>query len=167
MFLFNLLIIIEIFIFAQGNGELYHHHLEDEDRNSQDADDFYIFRLSKDIRPESYKILIQTDIDKSNSEFSGKVNIIFNANLFCVLFMHAKNLKINESYLWNLNANASASSVVNIQNISDEIDGVIEISLEGCHKGKFRLELEYKGVLRDDFFGFYKTSYTNANGKTV
>lgn len=172
MCLLHLLIFIEIMLFANGNGfdrdsfQLYRHRVEDVDRSTQDTYDGGIFRLTRDIQPESYEIWIQTDIDKGDIQFSGRVKIILNAKEFCNLSLHAKNLEIIHSYLLNIDENG-ASENVPILDVIVATDEIIEIIIEGCYEGKFQLEFEYKGVLRDDFLGFYKSSYTNVNGKSV
>lgn len=130
-----------------------------------------IFRLSKQIKPESYNLIIKTEVDQGVKFFSGKVQIIVNAE--CIednFYLHAKNLEITKSELWKIADDKEIEvPILKIECVENLADDVIRIVIgnDTCFDGKYRLKLEYKSVLRDDLLGFYVSSYTNLSGKNV
>lgn len=129
------------------------------------------YRLPNETIPVHYTISLTTDIDKGDAgqEFSGKVRIRVRVLAETPqITVHVRQLTIETIALYS-----TAEPPVLIEN---DISPIFEEDLEFLHikptaalavDTQYFVDITYKGLLRDDNMGFYRSSYKNEDGETV
>ncbi|XP_055315275.1 aminopeptidase N-like [Sitodiplosis mosellana] len=125
------------------------------------------YRLPNNTKPEAYDILILTDIADGKFEFTGMVKITIRAlEKTNTITLHQRQLKISAVQL-------DSEDGDRIQILPPQYDPVTEfLTITTTEKtiwpaSKVILTISYKGTLREDTAGFYRSSYTNSDGKKV
>lgn len=125
------------------------------------------YRLPNNTKPEAYVITISTDIANGKFEFDGTVRISVR------VLKSTRNITLHQRQLKILSTE-----------LKDEFDHRYRILLphydpdtefltittteDVIYPGNLLyLTIKYKGTLREDAAGFYRSSYTNSNGKKV
>lgn len=125
------------------------------------------YRLPTHTYPETYDLSIQTRVDLNKFDFRGlvKIGIVVNQTTREIV-LHARQLTISQVNLFRVRGNAV--DTVNIQShVYDEIREFIRIQTNGVDLNagdRLQLSIAYNGSLREDTFGFYKSSYSNSDG---
>lgn len=131
------------------------------------AQDDATFRLPANTRPMHYRIELTTDIDRGDFDFSGVVNIRFQALVnTSEIILHSRQLTIQNINLFYA-GNASAILIEpNITHTQDELREflIIPTAQELEIYEQYIVEIAYSGVLRTDNFGFYRSSYRDPDG---
>lgn len=120
------------------------------------------FRLPNTTRPESYDLTIQTRVDEEDFSFYGIVKMdIFVIESTTSIILHQLQTTVDDIQLES-NGTAlfidrySYNETLQFLNIS-----VVEPLVIG---DRYTLQIKYNGTLREDYLGFYRTSYLNDNG---
>lgn len=128
------------------------------------------YRLPNATFPEHYTIHLKTNIHENDFNFTGKVEIIiFTREETSVIVVHARQLTIDNVSLWNI----VDSTEIEINPIEHDYDTVTEFVTIRVLNGvlqvnqRFRLIIEYNGILREDNLGFYRSSYRDVNNQLV
>lgn len=125
------------------------------------------YRLPNNTRPETNDIEIVTEIARGNFEFSGTVRIgIRVIELTKNITLHQRQLKVRSIKL----ETESGHSISTLPPEYQPMTEFFTITTDGdvIQPGnKVFLTIDYKGTLREDFAGFYRSSYTNSDGKRV
>lgn len=120
------------------------------------------FRLPNTTRPESYDLTIETRVDADDFSFYGIVSIdIFVIESTTSIILHQLQTAVDEIQL------ESDGNAIFIERYSyNETLQFLTISvLEALVIGnRYTLQIKYNGTLREDYLGFYRTSYLNDNG---
>lgn len=131
------------------------------------APDEVNYRLPNNTKPETYDISITTDIAHEIFEFSGTVKIGVRAlNITDSITLHQRQLKIDR-------INLETEFGLNVRVLPPHYDPVTEfLTIYTTDEpllpaNLYFLTITYKGTLREDMGGFYRSSYTNSDGKTV
>lgn len=125
------------------------------------------YRLPKNLIPKSYEIIIKPYIGDSWKErsftFDGSINISFTCAIPTnKIVFHAI----------DLNLHTDSFKIVSTENIKiekryteDKITNFIEIDLDReCSKGSdYVLQMDYTGLIIENLYGFYRSSYKNEN----
>lgn len=128
------------------------------------------YRLPNNTRPETYDISLTTRIDIEDFDFTGLVKIgIVVDHPTREIVLHARQLVIIEYQLFRREANG----FVEVKTGPFQYDNVpefLKIRTEGVALNtgdQLRLEITYKGNLRLDRGGFYRSSYIGVDGKRM
>lgn len=125
------------------------------------------YRLPNNTKPESYDITIMTDIADGHFEFSGTVKIgIRILETTRTITLHQRQLKIDSV---KLETEFGRSIPILLPEYRPDTE-FLTITTAGdtiSPGNKVFLTIHYKGTLRKDFAGFYRSSYTNSDGKRV
>lgn len=123
------------------------------------------FRLPNNTRPESYDLSIRTRIDENDFDFNGTIRIeLYIVESTKSIVLHQVNQTIEEI---NLSSDGQGVNIINYT--YNETLQFLNISvLEPLNIGsRYNLEIKYQGTLRDDYLGFYRTSYLNDSGDAI
>ena len=124
------------------------------------------YRLPRNFEPIKYDLEIKTYIGfeyEDNFRFDGIVTM----HLKCLtptnkIVFHSKNLQINDSILKSdedANVKIARTSIADI-----ETDFVIIYLKDNCKEGAiYKLMVTFNGIIANELFGFYKSSYTDSN----
>jgi len=123
------------------------------------------FRLPNTTRPESYDLTIRTRIDEEDFSFSGSVKIdllVIEATTLIVLHQLYQNVE-------EIQLESDGHAVPIEQYIHDATLQFLNITVvEALRIGnRYTLDIKYNGILREDYLGFYRTSYLNDDGIRV
>ncbi len=115
------------------------------------------FRLPEYIRPKSYHLFIEPDLEAQT--FSGNVTININIGKKSdVVYLHAKDLVIGEVFI-------RQNKLVLIPQIKYiNKDDTIELSLPKKIQGSFEVSISFTGIIHQDLRGFYLSTH-QINGK--
>ncbi|KAL7289312.1 hypothetical protein TKK_0017243 [Trichogramma kaykai] len=136
---------------------------------SSDAqDNSTLHRLPKNVWPESYDLLILSNVTNGNFTFKGQVvitlSVIETTNR---VVLHAEKLKIDQENvtLRRIDSDEEDDADVRIKGQSyDEEAQFFTIELEASLlPGSYELSLRFDGSVLDDLFGFYRSSYKIGN----
>lgn len=118
------------------------------------------YRLSGTIRPAAYRLELAPDLD--NGTFTGRVAIDLTAEeSSAVITLNAVDLVIEAA---RLTVDGSDSPVEASAITLDNEEERATIELPGPFVGGAVLELEFTGVLNDLLRGFYRSTFTDAEG---
>lgn len=120
------------------------------------------FRLPNTTRPESYDLTIRTRVDVDDFSFYGIVKIdIFVIESTTSIVLHQLHSSIDEIQL-----ESDGNAIFIERYLYNATLQFLTISvLEPLRIGnRYTLQIKYNGTLREDYLGFYKTSYLNDNG---
>lgn len=125
------------------------------------------YRLPNNTKPETYDISITTDIAIGIFDFSGSVKIGVRAlDKTDSITLHQRKLKIDQ-----ISLETEFGKIVRILPASyDPVTEFLTIFTTDeplLPANLYFLTIQYKGTLRDDMGGFYRSSYTNSDGKKV
>lgn len=125
------------------------------------------FRLPTNTIPISYSLELKTKVhDNGDSAFSGSVVLFFKVlEVSQIVTLHCKNLKILKVDM------VSATSKIYEENLSynlDESSELLKITAPAeLELNNYRYKIQFEGTINDDFGGFFRTFYKDANGKSV
>lgn len=130
-------------------------------------DDVVNYRLPNHTHPETYELSLFTRIDEADFEFNGlvKIKVLVDRTTREVV-LHSRNLAIENVRM----SRFSGSVPIEVRLLPYEYDDVREflmITTDGVTLtpgDRLLVEIAYIGTLRTDGAGFFRTSYTNANG---
>lgn len=122
------------------------------------------YRLPNDTVPLTYDISLITRIDQAQFDFFGTVKInIFVVNTTRQVTVHTRQLTINRVQLFDDN-NRLVELLPFYYNVVTEFLTIPTRNVDLVQGRRYHLEIDYAGVLRTDNGGFYRSSYTNAQG---
>lgn len=127
-------------------------------------DDQTGYRLPNETVPETYDISLSTRIDQGQFDFTGTVKI----NIFVVNTTRQVTVHIRQLTITSVNCTDENGNQVNL--LPWQFDVVTEFltiptqSDELIKDKRYQLEIQYTGILRTDYGGFYRSSYVNALG---
>lgn len=123
------------------------------------------YRLPNNTKPETYDVTLATSIHKGQFNFTGTVIIVIRVleNNTNVITLQTRQLMIDSVDLFN-----DGKTFINSVFKKDEITEFLHIKSAETLKTnvQYHLKIKYNGELRDDWAGFYRASYVNANGET-
>ncbi|XP_075230592.1 aminopeptidase N-like [Lycorma delicatula] len=128
------------------------------------ADDI---QLNQNIIPSNYKIKLIPNLESGT--FEGQVTIDIDVNSYFQSFqLHGQDLEINPENVYLTRKENGYLKNVPLLNvtITNDIINVIVNGTGGIYIGSYILEITYKGKIRDDMTGFYRSSYIY-NGKKI
>lgn len=131
-------------------------------------DDGRRYRLPNDTVPETYDITLTTRIDNANFTFDGKVQIgILARESTQRITLHHRQLTIISVQLFTLTTPQQELAVGAFS--YDPVVEFLEIPVPGglTAGSRYLLSIEYLGTLREDNYGFYRSSYRNDNGEQI
>lgn len=122
------------------------------------------YRLSGETIPELYivNISLGDDFGKSAS-FNGSADVhIFVVEETNTVVLHAANLTIEEILIKDYYGNP-----ISFTSTRNETTETLKLSLKKTlhESDRARIAFKYKGILHDDMYGFYRSSYTDEDNK--
>lgn len=129
--------------------------------------DIINYRLPNNTKPEAYVITIATDIANGKFEFDGTVKIAVRVlETTRNITLHQRQLKILSTELVTDDNHRYRTLLPHYDPDTEFL--TITTTEEVIYPGNLvYLTIKYKGTLRDDAAGFYRSSYTNSEGKKV
>lgn len=122
------------------------------------------YRLPNTTVPETYDISLITRIDQAQFDFLGTVKInIFVVNTTRQVTVHTRQLTINNVQLFD-NTNRKVDLLPWYYNKVTEHLTIPTRNIDLVQGKRYRLEIDYAGILRTDNAGFYRSSYINSMG---
>lgn len=125
------------------------------------------YRLPNNTIPIRYDISLTTDVHSGDTAFSGVVRIrieaVENTNQ---ITLHFRQLTIESVALYTATG-ASLQENVPFSEVDDLEFLVIQPITALVATLQYVVEISYRGLLRDDNMGFYRSSYKNPEGQTV
>lgn len=128
-------------------------------------DDLISYRLPNNTIPLQYDVSLQTWVDTNNFTFVGKVLIdIQIVEITSFITLHQRQLTID-----SVDVRDSIGNSVYLDHTYDSVTEflIIETVNELLPNDLYTLDIEYKGILRTDSAGFYRSSYVNDIGETM
>lgn len=131
-------------------------------------DDGRRYRLPNDTVPETYDITLWTRIDRADFSFEGNVQIgILAVEATQRITLHQRQLIIANAKLYTT---TNPTQEINVD--SFDYDPVLEFLqihvTQGLTAGtRYTLSIDYTGTLREDNYGFYRSSYRNNDGVQI
>lgn len=131
-------------------------------------DDGRRYRLPNDTVPETYDITLTTRIDNANFIFSGSVQIgILAKESTQRITLHHRQLTITHIEL-RTNTSPSQQVTIGAWNYVPELEFLeIPITTNLTAGVRYFLSIDYTGTLREDNYGFYRSSYRNDSGVRI
>lgn len=123
-------------------------------------------RLPRSIVPEHYDIELQPYLIEDNFTFTGKVRIVLKVlEPTYNVTLHSDSLKINGESVKLTNLHSGLEQEIVSKN-EDHVRNFYVVHLKSSLKegDMYEIYMEYTGDLWDALFGFYRTSYTDADG---
>jgi aminopeptidase N len=125
------------------------------------------FSLPVATMPTRYDLWLKTDVDKEIFEFSGRVRIYVKVlQPTKEVTIHQRQTKVTNVILIDPNDVAKSTKLKFSVNEEKEFLN-IWLPNKVAKDQKLILELYFGGVLRDDFIGFHRLSYTDSGNQTV
>lgn len=131
------------------------------------------YRLPNNTSPTVYDLALETWVDEGRLDYNGSVNIRIKAieDDTDSITLHSRNLTLLE---WNLQKMISeelvpvplASAIV-YEPDTDFVTFVLSDNEKLERDVDYRLFITFSGHLREEQNGFYRSSYTNSEGKEV
>lgn len=130
-------------------------------------DDGRRYRLPNDTVPETYDITLTTRVDNANFSFNGNVRIgILATEATQRITLHHRQLTIVNVQLYTTaNVELAVGAFY-----YDPVLEFLEIPVAGSSLTagtRYLLSIDYIGTLREDNYGFYRSSYRNDNGVQI
>jgi Peptidase M1 N-terminal domain len=123
------------------------------------------YRLPNDTVPHRYDISLSTRIDLGVFDFDGKVLILLEAKTATsVITVHSKQLTIDQVVLKNARTQATIVTLFKLNVLLEFLE--ISTAAPLVVGQNYTLEITYKGTLRSDNGGFYRSNYVNEVGMT-
>ena len=125
------------------------------------------YRLPNNTIPLHYDIWLSTDIHKAVFDFDGHVTIQIQA------VEDTTNITVHYRELTIVNINLLSSIRTLIQSdvpftLREDVEFLVITPTQPLIQGQlYFVEIDYKGILREDDAGFYRSAYVNAVGGTV
>lgn len=120
------------------------------------------YRLPLSTIPLYYNILIYPLIDKS--VFAGKIEIkTINKTRTDQIVLHGLNLTINNALIENNNCQYKIDNI----KYDKDLEFIYLIDKDHFDIGEITIYLEYQGVIYDDMYGLYKSSYSDNKDQIV
>ncbi len=117
------------------------------------------YRLARTVLPRAYRIFLTPDIEAAS--FSGRVEIDVDVlEPVRAITLHAKNLDLGEASLTREGASLRSTAP---RHESTYETATFEFS-EDVPVGSATLQIAYTGVLSDQLSGFYRSTFTDAQG---
>lgn len=126
------------------------------------------YRLPNDTIPETYDITLTTQIDNADFIFYGNVRIgILTRESTQRITLHHRLLTIIIIRLWTT-TDPQQQIGVNPFSYDAELEFLeIPVVTNLTAGTRYLLDIDYMGTLREDNYGFYRSSYRNDNGVQV
>lgn len=135
--------------------------------NIKSKDDQINYRLPNNTKPEAYDIFLKTDVANGNFEFFGSVKITIRVlQTSNEITLHQRQLDITSIELVQ-NDGEQVTIVGRKYDKTTEFLSILTAHNALKQGSKLFLRIDYKGTLREDAGGFYRSSYTDENGKRV
>lgn len=128
------------------------------------------YRLPTDIKPVSYKIKLTPNIVVDNFTFTGDIEIEFFVEkktknvTFHIdeITINNKTIRIVDKKNKDVDLNFTKTSEDTVRQFY-----TIEMEEELKAEGTYVLSMPYEGILNNQLFGFYRSSYKNDKGQIV
>lgn len=125
------------------------------------------YRLPNNTRPIRYDISLTTDVHRGETAFTGNVKITIEAvTSASEITIHHRQVTIEK-----INLLSSTSALLQEDVSFDEIDDLEFLVIRPTNPliaaQRYIIEITYRGFLRDDNMGFYRSSYRTPEGHTV
>ena len=119
-------------------------------------------RLPRSVVPIHYDLYLHPELE--TDMFSGKVSILMNSQEARDHFLvHVKYLDIQDAKMFQGRESVDLMEVIE----SEKNEFLVFRTPKEVPAGNYTLQIEFKGSLTRGLVGFYKSLYTNANGKKV
>lgn len=134
------------------------------------SDDSTSFRLPNNTRPLHYYIILETEIHRGDFDFAGRVEIRIEAlENTSEITLNYRQIRVDYITLYST---SEEGPIVIQSGIVPELNEALELITipleeELIANEQYIIEISYYGVLRDDNFGFYRSSYRGALGEQV
>lgn len=127
------------------------------------------YRLPNNTRPLRYDVTLTTDVHLGEAAFTGNVRIRFevleNTN---EITLHTRQLTIEKIDLFSTpDSPVLVQSNVQFTENEDVEFLVIRPTAQVNRGQEYIVDITYRGFLRDDNMGFYRSTYKNPQGQTV
>jgi aminopeptidase N len=171
----KLLVFIAFVVYAaeaQKPRKLFKTFDEDEEQQQSisrftDPFDGKDYRLPNNTRPINYNIWLTTDVHRGEFEFDGRVTILFEVlENSTEITLHSRQLTI-VGIRFLQSTGGTIQSNVPFEEKEDVEFLVIKPTRRLVEGTQYQVEVTYKGTLRTDDAGFYRSSYVNTAGQTV
>lgn len=137
-------------------------------------DNSSLYRLPKNVLPESYDLLLITDVTRGNFTYEGEIEVrlrVVERTKRVVLHAHESiDLLEERSRLTRLAESDDEVGVedqrIGAQRYEVETQFYVVETEEDLMPGWYSLRLIFVGRVVDDLFGFYRSSYRTADGET-
>lgn len=130
--------------------------------STQSKTDSLSYKLPTNVIPLEYNILLDPSL--SGGTFHGECNIKVNViEATKTITFHAAEIKFLETIV--IDAENFKNYPLVARDDEEKQFRILEFENE-LPVGKYDLWISYSGVLRDDGYGFYKSSYRNSDGET-
>lgn len=125
------------------------------------------YLLPGEVVPTSYNLKLIPHFGEDDFTFDGEVDIYLKVIKDTkIVTMHSKELNITEdAILYNIDYNTTRKGKVSHDQSVDFLK--IDFGYSLWTNTSFKLSLKFRGVLNDDLKGFYRSHYTNSEGKKV
>lgn len=121
--------------------------------------------LPDDTKPESYTLNVVPDFKRENASFVGQVDILIVVKTTTYMItLNSKNLALNGIRVTDENTNRNIT-VNSWSYAKDEEQVKILLDEHVLANRKYMISIRFKGLLRDDGNGFFKSYYTSISGK--
>jgi puromycin-sensitive aminopeptidase len=119
------------------------------------------YRLPKTVLPERYELTLAPDLSAFTYTGEERVAVRVNEPVSEILLNAAEDLEIYEAALTNAEGTRLTGTVTMVPE-----EERARIALSGTAAlGAWTLELKFNGILNDKLAGFYRSTYTDANGE--
>lgn len=128
------------------------------------------YRLPSDTKPVSYKIKLTPNIVVGAFTFKGEVEVEFNVEKATrSVTFHIDDITIDKDEIKIVDKIKPTVLLKVTKTTRDAVKHFFTIELQDqLTKGSsYILSLSYKGILNDELFGFYRSSYKNEEGEQV
>ncbi len=117
------------------------------------------FRLPSTVRPEHYRVTLAPDLEAFTFEGSESINITVDEPV-AEIVLNAAELDVSSAWLESPAGRLTADRI----SYDEENERVALGFPEQAPAGAATLHIEFTGVLNDQLRGFYRSSYTSADG---
>ncbi|KAG8230286.1 hypothetical protein J437_LFUL010189 [Ladona fulva] len=148
--------------FVEDNFHLNEYDIEENDEPfDSNATDHW--RLPEGIKPISYAIQIIPNLDESNFTYVGNITIdVVAEEVLDRITLHATDLTITDHSV--IGSDGTDCFVKATQEEGDYY--ILMLSTNTTANASYTIKMNFAGKLRDDMFGFYKSSYTGKDNST-